>query len=94
LRFAVSNEWHQKACDESRGEVEEALLAHFGGPVPVAIVVEGEPAGAGSTASAAPPPDDPEHIDPAELRDAGDAAVTGVDLVVRTFGGGELIQED
>jgi DNA polymerase III subunit gamma/tau len=92
-RFAVSNEWHQKACDESRGQVEEALLAHFGGPVPVAIVVEGETA-AGSTASAAPPPDDPEHIDPAELRDAGNAAVTDVDLVVRTFGGGELIQED
>ena len=92
-RFAVSNEWHQKACDESRVQVEEALLAHFGGPVPVAIVVEGETA-AGSRASAAPPPDDPEHIDPTELRDADDAVVTDVDLVVRTFGGGELIQED
>jgi hypothetical protein len=56
-------------------------------------VVEGEGA-AGSTALAAPPPNDAEHIDPAELRDADDAAVTGVDLVVRTFGGGELIQED
>jgi DNA polymerase-3 subunit gamma/tau len=92
-RFAVSNEWHQKACDESRGQVEEALLAHFGGPVPVAIVVEGETA-AGSTAWAAPQPDDSEHIDPAELQDANDHAVTDVDLVVRTFGGGELIQED
>jgi DNA polymerase III subunit gamma/tau len=92
-RFAVSNEWHQKACDDSRRQVEEALLAHFGGPVPVAIVVEGEKV-AGATASAAPPPDDPEHIDPAELRDADEAAVTDVDLVVRTFGGGELIQED
>jgi DNA polymerase-3 subunit gamma/tau len=92
-RFAVSNEWHQKACDESRGQVEEALLAHFGGPVPVAIVVEGETAAA-STASAPPPPADPEHIDPAELRDAENAGVTDVDLVVRTFGGGELIQED
>ena len=94
VRFAVSNEWHQRACDESRREVEEALLAHFGGPVPVAIVVEGEPAGGSSTTSAAAPPDDPEHIDPAELRDADDAAASGVDLVVRTFGGGELIQED
>jgi DNA polymerase III subunit gamma/tau len=94
VRFAVSNEWHQRACDESRREVEEALLAHFGGPVPVAIVVEGEPAGGASTTSAAAPPDDVEHIDPAELSDAGDAAVSGVDLVVRTFGGGELIQED
>jgi DNA polymerase III subunit gamma/tau len=94
VRFAVSNEWHQRACDESRREVEEALLAHFGGPVPVAIVVEGEPAGGAPTASAAAPPDDVEHIDPAELSDADDAAVSGVDLVVRTFGGGELIQED
>jgi hypothetical protein len=73
--------------------VEDALLAHFGGPVPVAIVVEGETT-AGSTGSPAPPPDDSEHIDPAELRDANDHAVTDVDLVVRTFGGGELIQED
>jgi DNA polymerase III subunit gamma/tau len=94
VRFAVSNEWHQRACDESRREVEEALLAHFGGPVPVAIVVEGEPAGGASTISAAAPSGDVEHIDPAELRDADDAAVSGVDLVVRTFGGGELIQED
>jgi DNA polymerase-3 subunit gamma/tau len=94
LRFAVSNEWHQKACDESRREVEEALLAHFGGPVPVVIVVVGEAAGAGSAGSALAPPDDLEHIDPAELRDADDATTTGVDLVVRTFGGGELIQED
>jgi DNA polymerase-3 subunit gamma/tau len=93
VRFAVSNEWHQKACDESRREVEEALRAHFGGPVPVAIVVEGEPAGGtAGIASAALPHDD--HIDPTELRDADDAAATGVDLVVRTFGGGELIQED
>jgi DNA polymerase-3 subunit gamma/tau len=94
VRFAVSNEWHQRACDESRREVEEALLAHFGGPVPVTIVVEGEPAGGTSTASAAAPPDDVEHLDPAELSDADDAAVSGVDLVVRTFGGGELIHED
>jgi DNA polymerase-3 subunit gamma/tau len=94
VRFAVSNEWHQKACDESRREVEEALLAHFGGPVPVAIVVEGEPAGAVSAVPGATPPDDLDHVDPAELQDADDAAVTGMDLVVRTFGGGELIQED
>jgi hypothetical protein len=60
----------------------------------VAIVVEGEPAGGATTTAAAAPPDDVEHIDPAELRDADDAAASGVDLVVRTFGGGELIQED
>jgi DNA polymerase-3 subunit gamma/tau len=94
VRFAVSNEWHQKACDESRREVEEALLAHFGGPVPVAIVVEGEPADGNSAVPGSALPDEDGHIDPAELRDADDAAATDVDLVVRTFGGGELIQED
>ena len=94
VRFAVSNEWHQKACNESRREVEDALQAHFGGPVPVTVVVESEPPGTATGQQAAPPPDEVEHIDPTELRDANDAAVTGVDLVVRTFGGGELIQED
>jgi DNA polymerase-3 subunit gamma/tau len=93
VRFAVPNKWHQKECDESRGEVEEALRAHFGGPVPVAIVVEGGPATATSAVSVAAPPDEVDHIDPSDLRDADDAAVTGVDLVVRTFGGGELIDE-
>ncbi|MGH9229904.1 MAG: DNA polymerase III subunit gamma/tau [Acidimicrobiales bacterium] len=93
-RFAVSNEWHQKACDESRRDVEEALLMHFGGPVPVAIVVEGEPADGTPVVPGSAMTEEPDHIDPAELRDAADAAVTGVDLVVRTFGGGELIQED
>jgi DNA polymerase III subunit gamma/tau len=93
VRFAVPNKWHQKECDESRGEVEEALRAHFGGPVPVAIVVEGGPATATSALSAAAPPDEVDPVDPSELRDADDAAVTGVDLVVRTFGGGELIDE-
>jgi len=94
VRFAVSNEWHQKACDDSRREVEEALRAHFGAPVAVAVVVEGEPPAGSAAPQAAPPPAEVEHIDPTELRDADDAAVTGVDLVVRTFGGGELIQED
>ena len=95
VRFAVSNEWHQKACDDSRREVEEALRAHFGAPVPVTVVVENEPPpGTATGQQAARPPDEVEHIDPTELRDADDAAVTGVDLVVRTFGGGELIQED
>jgi DNA polymerase III subunit gamma/tau len=94
VRFAVSNEWHQKACDESRRDVEDALRAHFGAPVPVAIVVEGEPAGGTPAVSGPAPPDEVDHIDPTELRDADDVATTGLDLVVRTFGGGELIQEE
>ncbi|HZA86540.1 MAG TPA: hypothetical protein VE466_06650, partial [Acidimicrobiales bacterium] len=107
-RFAVPNEWHQRACDESRPEVERALATHLGGPVSVAVVIEGGaeatgdpgrsavPADAGPAATAGPKSTDHEleHIDPTELRDADDAPTNGVDLVVRAFGGGELVEED
>jgi DNA polymerase-3 subunit gamma/tau len=107
-RFAVPNEWHQRACDESRPEVERALATHLGGPVSVAVVIEGGaeatgdpgrsavPGDAGPAATGGPNSTDHEleHIDPTELRDADDAPTNGVDLVVRAFGGGELVEED
>jgi hypothetical protein len=37
--------------------------------------------------------DDEDVIDPSELRDAGDVATGGVDLLLREFGGGEVIEE-
>jgi len=97
----VPNGWHQSACDESRRDVEAALAAHFGGPVTVAVVVEGDAPGAGAPGPpgapapgpAAAEPED-ERIDPAELRDADDVdASTGVDLLLREFGG-ELVEEE
>src|SRR5829696_5118 len=106
LVFAVDNEWHQRVCEETRSEVEGVLTAHFGSPTVVAVVVEGggarpvAPAGraparapAGDRGGAPPPDDrDDEHIDPTELRDAGDT-VGGVDLLVREFGA-QLVEED
>jgi hypothetical protein len=100
LRFAVPNAWHQKACDESRRDVEQALGAHFGAPVAVAIVVEGGGSGEAPVAGAPAPPPEPdaedEHIDPRELRDAkaDDVATNGVDLLLREFGGGQLVEEE
>ncbi|HKH04566.1 MAG TPA: DNA polymerase III subunit gamma/tau [Acidimicrobiales bacterium] len=104
LRFAVDNEWHQKVCEDTRRDVEQALGTHFGHPVRITVVVEGGPArGGGGPRAAAPaaaprgaggpvpPPDDEEHIDPTELRDAGEAAIGGVDLLVREFGA-ELVE--
>jgi DNA polymerase-3 subunit gamma/tau len=107
LRFAVDNEWHQKVCEDTRREVEQALAGHFGTAVTVAVVVDGAapgPAGgatagrraggrAGTSRSAdrTAPPDDDEHIDPSELTDAGDVTVGGVDLLMREFGG-ELVE--
>jgi DNA polymerase III subunit gamma/tau len=106
LRFSVPNAWHKGACDEARPQVERALTAHFGRPLTVGIVVSGDatpaapmpgdPAWAPVTApaeAAAPTPDD-EVIDPNELRDAGDVATGGVDLLLREFGGGEVLEED
>ncbi len=111
LRFAVPNAWHQNACDESRRDVEQALAGHFGRPLPVTLVVDGESdAGVGASPGApvvsppargpAPTPaahadnDADEHIDPTELRDADDVATNGVDMLLREFGGGELVEED
>jgi DNA polymerase III subunit gamma/tau len=110
LRFAVPNEWHQKACEDSRRDVELALASHFGGAVAVVVVVEGEatagldlPGATGSRATRAVPdlsagePDEAdeadESIDPSELRDADDVATSGVDLLLREFGG-ELVEEE
>jgi DNA polymerase III subunit gamma/tau len=92
LRFAVPNGWHQSACDESRRDVEHALGAHFGSAVSVTLVVEGDPPSGGAPTPgvpAAPTEPEDEHIDPAELRDAdpGEVVATGVDLLLREFGG-------
>jgi DNA polymerase III subunit gamma/tau len=102
LRFAVPNSWHRQACDEARTRVEQALAGHFGHPVAVAVVVDGDPPagageaefGAGSAMRGAPPGDDHDHepVDPSELRDAA-VATAGVDLLLREFGG-ELVEED
>ncbi|HEX5366287.1 MAG TPA: DNA polymerase III subunit gamma/tau [Acidimicrobiales bacterium] len=106
LRFAVPNEWHKKACDEVRAQVEKALGGHFGRALAVGVVVAPEPGpvgplgpGGARSGGAAPgrtgraPDVDDEAIDPSELRDAGDVATHGVELVLREFGG-ELLEED
>jgi DNA polymerase III subunit gamma/tau len=103
LQFAVPNAWHQTACDEARRDVEQALAGHFGHPVTVAVVVDGDnvPDAPGSPGAPADPgpgvrpaeADPDEDIDPRELRDAGDVATSGVDLLLREFGG-ELVEED
>jgi DNA polymerase-3 subunit gamma/tau len=136
-RFGVPNEWHKKACDEGRRDVEQVLAQHFGAPVPVEIVVDGgdgsadgraggsarsgdggSPGGsAGGTearsgpgSGEAPPPwqggpgasaahevsDELAEVDMAEiaeLPDADDIAIGGVELLKKEFGG-ELITAD
>src|SRR5690606_23664514 len=40
--FALPNAIHRDRCDELRPEVEAALAAHFGRPVPLRLVVDGQ----------------------------------------------------
>jgi hypothetical protein len=103
-RFAVPNAWHQKACDEGRRDVEQALIGRLGPGIAVEVVVEGgdagrpgpaTPAGPGAAPAATEPADDDiDSIDLSELRDAKDATIGGVELLMREFGGGQLMEED
>jgi hypothetical protein len=62
-----------------------------GGPGARAVA----PSTGGAPAPVDPGPDDAEeHIDPSELRDADDVATNGVDLLLREFGGGEVVEEE
>ena len=76
VALAVPNEPHRARSEQHRAELEAALAAHFGRPVPVTFVLEpstpARPRGAGERgARAAPDPEPEEAIDPAELVDAG-----------------------
>jgi hypothetical protein len=88
--FALPNRIHRDRCEEYRPQVEEALGVHFGRPVPLRLVVDGEvPADPGAPL---PPPDD-EMVDMAELRDAPPDTRSHLDLLSEAFPGSEVIEE-
>lgn len=57
-QFALPNEVHRGRCEDMRADVEAALAAHFGRPVPLELIVEG--------AGAAPPATDTSDDAPAD----------------------------
>jgi len=75
--------------EKRRPEVEAALAAHFGQPVPIRVVV-------GADAPAAPAADlagpDEEVVDVHELEDAPSAG-SGVERLAEAFPGAELVEE-
>jgi hypothetical protein len=79
--------------EKRRPEVEAALAAHFGAPVPLQIVVDTAAAPAPVTAepAAATAPEDDE-IDVHALDDAPPAG-SGVDRLAEAFPGAELVEE-
>ena len=87
--YALPTAIHRERCAEVQGDVEQALAGHFGRRVPLKLLVEAE-------VGAVPPdePDEDEHIDPRDLRDAPSAGVTSpVDHVMQAFEGATLVEE-
>ena len=102
-QFGLPNPVHRDRCEEVRAEVDDALAAHFGASVPLALVVDNaeiEPdifatASAGSANDEPPPIDDDEAVDLDALTDADDAqvALSGVDRVLATFEGSTVVED-
>ena len=57
--FALPNAPHAERCESRRADVEQALAAHFGRPVPLRLTVDDDPSAVegGLTASTASPAD-------------------------------------
>jgi hypothetical protein len=87
---------HLDRCAECQGQVEEALAAHFGRPVPLRLVVDdGSPAIATATGSDTASDAEPEEaIDLADLVDAPADDRSGVDKLTDAFPGAQLLDGD
>jgi DNA polymerase-3 subunit gamma/tau len=92
--FALPNTVHRDRCEECRDEVELALAAHFGRPVPLRLIVA-EPGTPPEAAPAAPPAREPDdEIDLTDLRDAPPAGVTSpIDHVMQAFEGAQVVED-
>ena len=87
--YALPTPIHRERCAEVQGDVEHALALHFGRRVPLKLLVEAEVG-----APAPDEPDDEEHIDPRDLRDAPSPGVSSpVDHVMQAFEGATLVEE-
>ncbi len=106
--FALPNAPHAERCESRRGDVEQALAAHFGRPVPLRLTVDDDPAkvedrpGAAAASPAdrpgagpttSPTPEPDEDVDLSQLTDANDVATSSVDRVRELFPGAELVDD-
>jgi DNA polymerase-3 subunit gamma/tau len=96
--YVLANGPTRDHCEKKRPEVEAALAAHFGRPVPLRLVTEADVGGSPPAPSAALPAmaaieaEDEEMIDVHALEDAPTAA-TGVERLAEAFPGAELVEE-
>jgi len=82
---------HRQKCEERHKEVEAALSAHFGRPVPLRLVVDGGET-APPVASAAMAAE--EALDLDDLVDAPAAPSSSIDRLTEAFPGAELLTDE
>ena len=98
VTFGVPTAIHRDRCDEVKAEIEEAFSGHFGQPVTISVVVDGE---------APPPTMDPakiqtkpieeitpdEEVGPVEdLIDATEESASGLERLTNAFPGSTLVE--
>ncbi len=88
--FALPNDPHRAHCEKKRTEVESALAAHFGRPVPLELVVDSDTTDPATSPTTAVPDDD---VGDVSTLDDAPAAMTGVDRLTQAFPGAELVDE-
>jgi DNA polymerase III subunit gamma/tau len=90
--YAVPDKGLLVRAEPNRAEVEAALAAHFGRPVPLRLVLD-EAVGAVEAPMARPEPDaeDPGAIDFADLQDAPAALVSPEQRLLEAFPGAEEV---
>jgi DNA polymerase-3 subunit gamma/tau len=97
--FALANAPTRDHCEKKRPEVEAALAAHFGRPVPLLLVTDadvGGPAPAGPSATpAAPsaPVDEVEDVGDVHALEDAPSVGSGAERLAEAFPGAELIEE-
>jgi DNA polymerase-3 subunit gamma/tau len=92
VAFALPNQAHVDRCEVHKGDVEAALAAHFGRPVPVTLLVD--PGSAAPVKPAAATVEEEEIGSVEELEDAPSDAGSGLDQVASVFGEVQVIEED
>jgi DNA polymerase-3 subunit gamma/tau len=93
--YALANGPTRDHCEKKRPEVEAALAAHFGRPVPLRLVTDAEVGGAppSAAAPAAPAAAVDDHVDDVHALEDAPTAATGVERLAEAFPGAELVEE-
>lgn len=92
VTVSFPNEVHRQKCEQRQGDVEQTLRQRLDSDVRIRLVVDD----ADDTSPSGPGSDDDFDfgaVDPAELTDAPDTAIGGVDVLTEAFPGAEFVDE-